>query len=180
MLVVHGLSTPGLLVEGRHAAVTGFSARMTVVLGAVLLAASTARPRGWLLDALVARRGYVLLAWSLGLAAFAALALIFPEAVPPRIMGEQLSLNTTLVLTVVLSAVAAYRYLDAYRLSEVGTHGALATTAVLILQAQVGMHFGPVWALRHSAGGSIARNCWRASPVRSGRSSSSTHRARTP
>ncbi|MDA0364705.1 MAG: HD-GYP domain-containing protein [Chloroflexi bacterium] len=146
MLVVHGLATPGFLVEGRYFAVTGFAARLTVVLGATLLAASTARPQGRLLDRIVEHRSQVLLAWSLGLAAFAALALRFPESVPPRVVSEQIFLNSTLVITLLMSGIAAYRYLDVYRHSQVEMHGALATSAVLILQAQIGMHYSAVWA----------------------------------
>lgn len=146
MLVVHGLATPGFLVEGRYFAVTGFAARLTVVLGATLLAASTARPRGRLLDRLVEHRSHVLFAWSLGLATFAVLALMFPESVPPRVVSERLFLNATLVITLVMSGIAAYGYLEAYRHSQVETHGALATSAILILQAQIGMHYGDVWA----------------------------------
>ncbi|MEX2228138.1 MAG: HD-GYP domain-containing protein [Dehalococcoidia bacterium] len=147
MLVVHGLATPGFLVEGRYFAVTGFAARLTVVVGATLLAASTARPRGRVLDVIVAHRLQVLVGWALALGVFAMLALSFPESVPPRIVSERLFLNVTLVITLVMSGIAAYRYLDAYRHSQVETHGALATSAMLILQAQIGMHFGDLWAI---------------------------------
>ncbi|MBM3139007.1 MAG: hypothetical protein FJZ92_02030 [Chloroflexi bacterium] len=62
-------------------------------------------------------------------------------------MSEQLFLRSTLVATMALSACAALRYLGRFRHSRVSTHGALATGAMLILLAQIGMHFGTPWAL---------------------------------
>jgi len=144
---VHGLATPGFIVESRYFAVTGFSARLSLLAASILLAASTAEPPPAVARAMVRWRGALLLGTVGSLGAYAALGLALPESVPPRIVSERLFLDGTLVVMVALTALAAYRYFEDYRRSGRPIHLSVALGALLLLEAQVTMHFGSVWYL---------------------------------
>jgi HD-GYP domain-containing protein (c-di-GMP phosphodiesterase class II) len=142
---VHGLSTPGFLVDAQHYGVTGLTARLSVLLAAALLAASTFDPPRWFSDMVVRNRTTLIVEGAALLVTFGALALSRPESIPPPLMSETVFLRGTLILTLLLATIAALRYLDGYRHSQLPTYAALATGAVLIVQAQIAMHFSPAW-----------------------------------
>ena len=76
LLAVHGLTTPGFLIEGEYTAAVGVSGALAVPLGgAVLLAALLSRPRelGYVRDLVALQIGVVAV-----VVAFAALALLVP------------------------------------------------------------------------------------------------------
>ena len=80
LLAVHGLTTPGFLVEGEYTAAVGVSGALAVPLGGgVILAALLSRPRelGYLRDLVLLQIGVVVT-----VLAFGALALLDPEAIP--------------------------------------------------------------------------------------------------
>ncbi len=80
LLAVHGLTTPGFLVEGEYASATGVSGALAVPLGgAVILAALLSRPRelGYVRDLVLLQIGVVAT-----VLAFGSLALLDPEAIP--------------------------------------------------------------------------------------------------
>ena len=95
--------------------------------------------------AIVRRRGALLIGTVAALGAYAAVGLAMPESVPPRLVNERLFLDGTLVLVVALTALAAYRYFEDYRRSGRPIHLSVAVGAVLLLEAQMGMHYGTLW-----------------------------------
>ena len=59
IFAVHGLTTPGFIVDAQYFTVVGFSARLSVLTATVLLAASTFNPPRALEQLLVQRRAGV-------------------------------------------------------------------------------------------------------------------------
>ena len=142
---VHGLATPGFLVQAEYRAVLGFSARMSLVFAALFLTLSAidlpARP----LAALVRWRGTVMAVWVAALLGYGAAGLLYPESIPPQLMSEQLFLRGTLGAVLALSLFSAVRYYAGYRRSGLAMYGVVALGSVLLFEAQVSMHFGVVW-----------------------------------
>ena len=150
IFAVHGLTTPGFLVDRNYHTVTGFSARLSLLLATLLLAAiAVEAPRHdrlhTLRGALVQHRGPVLTASGLLIAGYASVALRWPHAVPPRLMSEVLFLNGSTALVTVLGLFTATRYFAGYRRSGLPAYGAVALGAVLLVEAQLAMHFGRAW-----------------------------------
>lgn len=146
LFAVHGLATPGFLVDKQFTAVLGFSARMSVLLAAFFLALSAFDPPQSVARTIVRWRVAILLGALASLCVYAYAALRWPESIPPRVMSEQLFLRGTLALTLALSLYAAVRYYEGYRRAALTLYGTVALGAALLFEAQVAMHFGSVWA----------------------------------
>jgi HD-GYP domain-containing protein (c-di-GMP phosphodiesterase class II) len=130
-----------------HADVVGFSARLAMLFGALFLAASAVSwPERFAL-ALANRAGAVIAAWAAVLSVYFFAGIIVPQYLPPEFLSKVELLNASLVVVLVASAFAAARYALAYRRSALPLHGSAAVAGVLMLEAQIGMHFGEVWYL---------------------------------
>lgn len=93
--VVHGLTTPGIILETEHAAVIGFSGRMAFLSCTAFLAGSTIDWKGPIPEAVARHRGAVLALTIAVLVGYAVLALWWPEFVPrwfatskPPVVGD--------------------------------------------------------------------------------------------
>ena len=142
IFVVHGLSTPGFLVVEEYLAVTGLSSRLSTLVAALLLAASAIDLPGPIDRQLLRLRVPILAARVAGLAAYGFVGLRFPEQIPEELVTSRMLLDASLVAVVLLAGFTAYRYFYGYRRSGLPMYGAVTLGALLILQAQVGMHFG--------------------------------------
>lgn len=125
--------------------VTGFSARMAILLAAAFLAASAIDLPERLSRMVIRARVAIIGLWASALVAFGYVALRFPAAIPPRVMSEELFLNGTLVAVLALTAFAAVRYFAGFRRSGLPMYGAVAIGSVLMFEAQLSMHFTLVW-----------------------------------
>lgn len=146
--VVHGLSTPGYLLpdQAEYAAVViGFAARLGVLMEAVFLAASAVTLPPAVDRALVAQRKWILLAWIALAAAFMAISLINPEAVPPTLVQHRLFIDGSAYLTMALAAIAAVRYARRYLESGLPLFATIAIGATLLFEAQVSMQWSQPW-----------------------------------
>ncbi len=142
---VHGLATPGFILDRKYAVVVGFSARMTLVAGALFLVLA-ALPFSERVSARIAgARIPLFVGTGLVMLAYAMLAFLFPESMPPRIMAAKPFLNGTLALVTLCSIFAIVAYARMYAKSGVAVEGALAVSAALMLEAQLGMHFAALW-----------------------------------
>lgn len=144
---VHGLATPGFIVGAEYFSVVGFSARLALLAAALFLALGSVDLPARLARLVERHSAAIVLAWSGVLAVYAVLGLALPESIPPRLMSEELFLSGTLVVVVLACAYAAWRYIEAYRASGFAIHAAAAIASVLLLEAQVAMHFGTLWRL---------------------------------
>jgi len=145
MFAVHGLATPGFLVDRQFTAVLGFSARMSLLLSAMFLALSALDLPRWLSERIVRWRVPILGGAVAALFAYGAGGLTWPEYIPPRVMNEQLFLRGTLAAVLALSLYSAVRYYEGYRRAALTLYGAVALGSLLLFEAQVAMHFGVVW-----------------------------------
>ena len=145
VFAVHGLSTPGYLVDGRYFAVTGFSARSAVWLGALFLFLS-ALPMPRLLGQAIVRAGVPAFAVTAALVVgWAIVALAFPERMPPRVISADWFIDGTLVMVLFFGAVSIVAYLRLYRRTGVAAYGAIAVGSALIVETQISMHYGQLW-----------------------------------
>lgn len=144
---VHGLATPGFIVGAEYSSVVGFSARVALLFAALFLVLGSMELPGRVTRMIEQHAPAIVVGWSALLATYAVLGLAFPESIPPRLMGEDAFLRGTLIVVVLACAYAAWRYLEAYRVSDFAIHAAAATACVLLLEAQVAMHFGALWRL---------------------------------
>jgi HD-GYP domain-containing protein (c-di-GMP phosphodiesterase class II) len=147
LFAVHGLATPGFLVEAEYRAVLGFSSRMSIVLAAAFLALSAIDLPQELSQRVVKWRGAILGGWVMLLLSYALAALIAPESVPPRIMSEVLFLRGTNAVVFSFSLFATIRYFQGYQRSGLAMYNAMAIGSLLLFEAQFTMHFGEVWHL---------------------------------
>ena len=145
IFTIHGLSTPGFVVDGRFYGVTGFSARLSLLVAAAFLAASAV---DWPQDA--ARRVLrwkfaVLAAWAAGIVSYGALTLFEPEALPPAITNDEAVKTGTAIAVIWFGGFAAARYFRGFRRSELPLYGAVAVGSMLLVEAQLAMHLATVW-----------------------------------
>ena len=149
IFAVHGLATPGFIVDQRFFGVTGFSARLAILVGATLIAAgalSTERTplRSWRLSP--ARRWAVLVAWTGALVIYGLVALTSPQTLPPALLTNQLYQNGGTLAVVAMTTLAGIAYARRYMRSRLPVFATTAVGALLIGQAQLALHFGSVWS----------------------------------
>jgi HD domain len=150
LLAVHGLSTPGFLIEAGYTSAVGVSGALAVPLGGgVILAALLARPR---------ERGYVgdLLALQVGVLAvslaFGAFALLDPEAIPSIPVALSPLVWWIVAANAVIYGALALRALRTFQLTR--RLGDLAVVAGLTwLAIAVATYLlSPVWSVGFWAG----------------------------
>ena len=142
IFAMHGLSTPGFLVGQEYWAVTGLSSRLSTLVAASLLAASAIDLPSPIDRQLLRLRLPILVAWVAGLVAYGFVGLRFPEQIPQGLVTSPMLLDASFIAVVLLAGFTAYRYFHGYRRSGLPMYSAVTLGALLILQAQVGMHFG--------------------------------------
>ena len=146
IFAIHGLATPGFLVDVRFSGVTGFTSRLSLLIATAFLATSAVEWPDSYLRRFQRYHAHLLIGWLLVLASFAAVAVSSPQSIPPRIVTHIAFQYGATALVVVLASFAALRYFQGYRRSGLPLYGAVTVGSVLILQAQVSMHFGAVWS----------------------------------
>ena len=153
IFAVHGLSTPGFLVDVQYTALTGVASRLSVTVASTFLAASAIDFPERVQSVIRRWRAWVLGSWIALLALAASVSLWQPQLVPEVLMTDERFANFSFVYVVLLSLFTAHRYFDGFRRSGLPMYGAVALGAALIIQAQVGAHFGTkfhaTWWLYH-------------------------------
>jgi hypothetical protein len=145
LLAVHGLTTPGFLIEGEYTAAVGVSGALAVPLGgAVLLAALLSRPRelGYVRDLVALQIGVLAV-----VVAFAALALLVPDAIPSIPVALRPLVWWIVGANALIYGVLALRALRTFQLTR--RLGDLAVTAGLVwLAIAVATYLlSPVWSV---------------------------------
>ncbi len=146
IFAVHGLATPGFILDERAFGVTGFSARLALLVASVFLGLSAVPWSARIEAVLVERRLLVVGGWVATLAAFAAVALTAPEALPPDVITSDGVSTAASVIVIGLGLAAAARYIQGYRRTARPLFGAVALGSLLLVEAQVSMHYGAVWS----------------------------------
>ena len=145
IFAVHGLATPGFILDARAFGVTGFSARLALLVASVFLGLSAVPWPARIEAFLVERRLLIIGAWIATLAAFTAVALLDPESLPPEVTRSQGVQTASTLIVIGLALAASARYLQGYLRTARPLFGAVALGSLLILEAQISMHFGDVW-----------------------------------
>jgi hypothetical protein len=145
LLAVHGLTTPGFLVESGYTAAVGVSGALAVPLGgAVILAALLSRPRelGYVRDLVLLQIGIVAI-----MLAFGALAVLDPEAIPNVPVALSPLVWWIVSVNALIYGLLALRALRTFQLTR--RIGDLAVAAGLVwLAIAVGTYLlSPVWSV---------------------------------
>ncbi|GMU40711.1 MAG: hypothetical protein AMXMBFR23_15770 [Chloroflexota bacterium] len=170
---VHGLSTPGVLMEAGRGAYTvtttpaysagaapsgaipvpaawlfnftGLSGRLAVSAAALFLAASAVQWAPPVERAIVRWRHGILGGLVALIALYGVVGLRRPEVVPQWLAGTEWVAWSTMAVVVALGLWAAWRYATGYVRSGLAMYGAVALGAVLLVQAQLSMQYGAIW-----------------------------------
>jgi hypothetical protein len=150
LLAVHGLTTPGFLVESEYTSAVGVSGALAVPLGgAVILAALLSRPRelGYVRDLVLLQIGVVAT-----VLAFGSLAVLDPEAIPNIPVALRPLVWWIVGVNAVIYGLLALRALRTFQLTR--RLGDLAVSAGLVwLAIAVATYLlSPVWSVGFWAG----------------------------
>jgi signal transduction histidine kinase len=144
--LVHGLTTPGILMEGFHPAV-GWSARLSLAAGALLfgLAAVPWKPaaEAWLF----ARQRILTLLGALAYAVYVLGVVAFPEALNRLTSLEPVSNYLLAGAAVAALLASAYGLWRAFRYERPRLASRLALALTWLATAQVSMALGVMWHL---------------------------------
>ncbi|MCK9487379.1 MAG: HD-GYP domain-containing protein [Dehalococcoidia bacterium] len=125
--------------------VTGLSSRLALLVSAAFLALAAA-PWSRRFEAWAERRRVLVLAATVAVVAtYGVLALAAPWLVPTQLTASATFPWASTGLVLALGGYAAWRFGSTYHQSGLGMHGAVAVGAVLMVQAQLSMHFGANW-----------------------------------
>jgi HD domain len=145
IFTIHGLATPGFILDSRYFGVTGFSSRLTIVVASSWLALSVARWPDSLETRLIHHRYLIAGSWAVVLLGYTALALTRPASLPPAITTAPIFLIGTNVAVIAFASITGLQYLHGYLLTRHPLFLAVSGASVLMIQAQIGIHFGSVW-----------------------------------
>jgi len=145
LYAVHGLTTPGILINGEYFAVIGFSGRLAFLSWTTFMVASAFDWKGPWASAIVAKRAWILVATTVAIAVYGAVALRWPEMVPTWFAESPMLARVTTALVIVGATVAGWRYLVGYRRSGLPLYGAVTVSALLVMESQISMHVGTTW-----------------------------------
>lgn len=143
LFMVHGLSTPNLLLQPSH--LPGVSAPLSVIFATFWLWLSSWRSDHPLIRFLSRRERYLLPVWT-GLLAVAGLTgLLYPGLVD-AVRLDDYPLNGSLTMLVIaVNLVTGYRYYRAYLYSRFPLELAIVYGAAWLIAAQLIMTQGEVW-----------------------------------
>lgn len=145
LFALHGLTSPGYIVDARYFVVTGFSARMALWVGALFLALSAAPVPQPAARVMISYRYHIFAVATAVIAVFTVLTLLFPESIPPRVVSASWFLNGTTYTVFALAGIAVVAYMRLYLKTKVPVYGAVAVGAALMIEAQIGIHWGELW-----------------------------------
>jgi HD-GYP domain-containing protein (c-di-GMP phosphodiesterase class II) len=150
LLAVHGLTTPGFLIESEYTAAVGVSGALAVpVGGGVILASLLSRPRelGYIRDLLLLQVGVIVA--TLGFGAF---ALLLPDVIPNVPVALRPLVWWIVAANTVIYGVLALRALRTFQLTR--RLGDLAVVAGLVwLAVAVATYLlSPTWSVGFWAG----------------------------
>ena len=143
---VHGLSTPGFIVDERFYGVTGTTSQLALLVSSAFLAASAIAWPANVSAIFRDRAAMILGGWSAILLVFALLALSRPDLVPPAFSARGEFQWGATALIVAFAAFAATRYGSGFRHSGLPMYGAVALGALLLGEAQITLRLGAVWS----------------------------------
>ena len=123
IFAIHGLATPGFLLDMRFAGVTGFTARLGLLVATAFLAASSIEWPEQRLKRVQRYHPHLLAGWSAALIAFAVIALSSPQSLPPALLTHIGFQYASAALVLLFAGYAALRYFEGYLRSGLPMYG---------------------------------------------------------
>jgi len=141
---VHGLLTPGIVMEEFHQPLV-VSSWASIIAGSALVAMS-AMPTPKPLERAVQRAGGAIFAWStVALAAYILASFLFPSWLGWAPTERRSVQHLLTLLSTVLFAFAALRYAQAYQFARLPSQLAVTVALVLLAQVPAILNWGVLW-----------------------------------
>lgn len=146
IFLIHGLSTPGVLLRSFNPAVQ-WSSPISLFMGALLFVCA-----GWpwtpaQRESIFARRRYIWVAAGVGYSAYVVIAFLSPSPLSALSMLTPISQYALGGTTVLLYGYATYRFWTNYREGGRRLDAVTAIALVLLGEAVIPMMFAPLWNL---------------------------------
>lgn len=146
LFMLHALATPGILIQGFNQAV-GWSARLSLLLGAVLFGIGSIRWPERVERILLERRQVLWLAAGAAYLGYAAIAFGYPEPLARLSTMEPLINYSLGLLAAGLYLWSAFRVGSRLKIQSARLATILSVSFILLAQAQISMVLGPLWHL---------------------------------
>lgn len=147
IFAVHGLSTPGFVVEHDYSGTVGLSAHLALTLGAFFLFLSTVHPPPKLRTWISRHIGWLLAGALVLLVAYGAVGLGVPELFERQSLHRipfswaMTGVNLTLLM------FTAYRMLASYLLSKLSLQASLFIGVIFLAESQIALQVPPIYSL---------------------------------
>ncbi|AGK53322.1 HD-GYP domain-containing protein [Bacillus sp. 1NLA3E] len=145
MFSVHGLSTPHFIMDMNH--IPAISAQLSLFLATIWLWLSSLPSDNKWIELLSRKQNWLLPSWAIALSIFAIIGMIFPtvaEWIPLNVKPLNVIIMT---LTILLNAIAMYRYYRSYRYSRFPLQIAIVYCTGWFMVSQWIMVRGELWRL---------------------------------
>ncbi|MEK3883454.1 HD-GYP domain-containing protein [Paenibacillus sp. PL2-23] len=145
MFILHGLGTPGLLTD--HAAISGNSAQLSVLLSAFWLWLCSISGDRRLVRWLAARQRLLLPVWTASLIGFGLYVWLYPDMITLLHLRGDIGKWITTGLILGMTAWSVYRNLQTFLVSRFPLQLAIVYSSGWMLVAQVILVTGQIWML---------------------------------
>lgn len=172
LFLVHGLATPGFLIEAEHyqaadhltgyyagehtvseydsayhSVTVGLSARLALLVGAFFIALSTTDLPGSLRYWIGRRMGWLYAIMGATLAMYGTIGLAGHELLERLPLSDSVLNWPVAVITLALLSAAGYRTVRSYLVSQLPMQGAFIIAIALLIEATVALAVSSVWSL---------------------------------
>ncbi|MBW7476028.1 HD-GYP domain-containing protein [Paenibacillus oenotherae] len=145
IFVLHGLSTPGFLME--HTGIAGAAAQISIMLAVMWLFLSAVSPDNPIIRLLAQWRAWLIPCWLLLLVVVGVLSMSYPELMNVVPLLDEPYIWIASGLTAAACLWTMYRYWQSYQAARFPLQGAIVYSLGWLLASQYIMVAGTIWQL---------------------------------
>lgn len=145
VFVLHGLSTPGFLMN--HASMAGVAAQISITLAVLWLCLSAVSPDNPVIRILAKWRRWLIPGWLLLMALFGLFSMSNPELINHLPLEQEPYKWIVAGMTAAVCLWTMYRYWQSYRAAQFPLQGAIVYSLGWLLASQYIMVTGSIWQL---------------------------------
>jgi putative nucleotidyltransferase with HDIG domain len=145
IFAVHGLSTPGFLLQPSH--MPAVSAQVSVLIASMWLWMSSLPTDNRLLRFFADRQAYLVPGWFLILVLMGFVSMTFPHMADSMPLNENPLKWVATAVTITFCGLVVYRYLHGFRYSRLPLQLSIVYSACWLIDTQIIMATGQLWRL---------------------------------
>lgn len=145
VFVLHGLSTPGFLMD--HTSMADVAAQISITLAVLWLFLSAVSPDNAVVRLLAKWRKWLIPGWLLLMVLFALFSMSYPELINKLQLDKEPYKWLVSGLTATICLLTIYRYWQSYRAAHFPLQGAIVYSLGWLLASQYIMVTGTIWQL---------------------------------